>query len=201
MELSRTDHQVSPPLVAIPRHYNAAHDLIARHASRRNKVAFAQDVDGPSLTYGQLEDRVRRFAKALLQAGLRPEDRVMLCMHDTLNWPVAFLGCIYAGVIPIATNTLLTPKDYQYMLEDSRAVGLLVSSALWPQFKDILPQAVRTCWVDGEAVAPHARMDDIVSTTEPLAHAHATVSDEACFWLYSSGSTVLPRGRFTCTVT
>ena len=68
MELSRTDHQVSPPLVTIPRHYNAAHDLIARHASRRDKVAYAQDVDGPTLTYGQFEDHVKRFAKALLEA-------------------------------------------------------------------------------------------------------------------------------------
>ena len=194
MELSLTDHQVSPPLVTIPRLYNAAHDLIARHAQRRDKVAFAQDVDGPSLTFGQLEDRVQRFASALLKAGLRAEDRVMLCMHDTLNWPVAYLGCIYAGVIPIATNTLLTPKDYQYMLEDSRAVGLLVSSALWPQFKDIVPSSVRTCWVDGDDVAPHPRMDDLVSSSEPLKQPHASVSDEACFWLYSSGSTGAPKG-------
>ena len=179
----------------MPRHYNAAHDLISRHAARKNKVAFIQGSDGPSLSYGQLEDRVKRFANALIQAGLRPEDRVMLCMHDTLNWPVAFLGCIYAGVVPIATNTLLTPKDYQYMLEDSRAVGLLVSSALWPQFEHILPPSLRLCWVDGPGpTTSHPQINEQIGAHEPRPLPHATLSDEACFWLYSSGSTGAPKG-------
>ena len=199
MELSHAEFDSAIPQVTVPKAYNAAHDLIARHAQRKDKAAYIQGVQGPSLSYGQLENRVRRFASALLKAGYRPEDRVMLCMHDTLNWPVAFLGCIYAGVIPIATNTLLTPKDYQYMLEDSRAVGLLVSGALWPQFESILPETVKRCWIDGPLAAsasasPHPQMDDRIAASEPMAQPHPTVCDEACFWLYSSGSTGAPKG-------
>lgn len=199
MELSQAAFNSSVPQVTMPRAYNAAHDLIGRHASRKHKVAYLLGADGPSLSYGQLDDGVRRFATALLEAGYKPEDRVMLCMHDTLNWPVAFLGCIYAGVIPIATNTLLTPKDYQYMLEDSRAVGLLVSGALWPQFEGILPATVKRCWIDGpcatSAVASaHPQIDELIAQSAPMAQPHPTLSDEACFWLYSSGSTGAPKG-------
>ena len=53
MELSRTDHQVSPPLVSIPRHYNAAHDLIAGAGVARD--FNATDVD-PALRVGREND-------------------------------------------------------------------------------------------------------------------------------------------------
>ena len=81
---------------------------------------------------------MNRFGSGLLAMGLRMEDRVLIAMHDTTDWPVAFLGAIRAGIIPVAVNTLLTSKDYQYMLSDSRAKALIVSEALLPQFKPIL---------------------------------------------------------------
>jgi benzoate-CoA ligase len=194
MELSHADHAVQPPQVTVPRHYNAAHDLLARNRSHPDKAAYLLGTDGPALTYGDLDQRVRQFAGALRQAGLKPEDRVMLCMLDGLNWPVAFLGCIYAGVVPIATNTLLTPADYRYMLEDSRAVALLVSSALWPQFENLDLEGLSWCWVDGDAPGSMPRLEDQIQQAQALTEPHPTVSDEACFWLYSSGSTGAPKG-------
>ena len=72
---------------------------------------------------------MNRFGNHLLSLGLRMEDRILIAMHDSIDWPVAFLGAIKAGIVPIAVNTLLTPKDYEYMLSDSRAKALLVSRA------------------------------------------------------------------------
>ena len=60
--------------------------------------------------------------------GVRREERVLLLMHDTNDWPVAFLGALYAGVVPVAVNTLLTADDYAYMLAHSRAQAALVSA-------------------------------------------------------------------------
>ena len=45
---------------------------------------------------------------------------------------MAFLGALYAGIVPVAVNTLLTADDYAYMLEHSRAQAVLVSGALLP---------------------------------------------------------------------
>ena len=55
----------------------------------------------------------------------------MLCLHDSIDFPVAFLGAIKAGIVPVAVNTLLTSKDYDYMLRDSRAQVLVVSDGCW----------------------------------------------------------------------
>src|SRR5512132_3639556 len=118
--LSTADHRVSPPRIDIPREYNAAHDLIERNlkAGRADKVAFIDDAG--SITYGDLAKRVNRFANALVRLGLEQEQRIMVCMLDTVDWPTVFLGAIKAGVTPIAVNTLLTTSDYEYMLRDSR---------------------------------------------------------------------------------
>jgi len=190
VQLSSADHSSSPPRIVVPREYNAAHDLIERNlqAGRGAKVAFHDDA-GP-ITYAQLAERVNRFGSGLLAMGLRMEDRVLIAMHDTADWPVAFLGAIRAGIIPVAVNTLLTSKDYQYMLSDSRAKALVVSEALLPQFKPVL---------DGLPFLKHvivagSSFNDVLAKGSPQLAPAPTTRDDACFWLYSSGSTGMPKG-------
>ena len=138
MQLSSADHTASPPIVHIPRAYNAAHDLLARNAGRPDKVGFVDAVTGDQLTFGQLDEQAHRFANALRSQGFGPESRVLVAMLDTPQWPVVFLGCILAGVVPVAANTLLTTQDFDFMLRDSRAQGLVVSKALLPAFEPLL---------------------------------------------------------------
>src|SRR5579872_2656050 len=132
--LSTAEHRTSPPRIAIPRDYNAAHDLIERNlaAGRAGKVAFIDDRG--SYTYGELAERANRCANALVSLGLAREQRVLLCLHDTIDFPAMFLGAIKAGIVPVAGNTLLTASDYEYMLRDSRAPALFVSAPLVPTF-------------------------------------------------------------------
>jgi benzoate-CoA ligase len=190
MELSRADHSSSPPRIDVPREYNAAYDLIERNlrAGRGAKVAFHDDAG--ALTYAQLAERVNRFGSGLLAMGLRMEDRVLLAMHDTADWPVAFLGAIRAGIVPVAVNTLLTPKDYEYMLADSRAKALVVSEALLPQFKPVVEKLPFLKHV----IVTGAQFNDVLAKGKPELAPAPTTRDDACFWLYSSGSTGMPKG-------
>lgn len=197
MPLSEANHAVSPPLVTVPREYNAAFDLLARHAARGGKPAYVNAATGESITYGELADRAHRFANGLRRLGVAQETRVLLCMHDTLDWPVAFLGSILAGVVPVAVNTLLTPREFEYMLRDSRAQALLVSAALLPSFAGFIGQvdALRHVIVAGGDAGPgQLRFDAFVSTADPAPRVSATCADDPCFWLYSSGSTGAPKG-------
>ena len=66
---------------------------------------------------------MNRCANALTGLGLQREQRILLCLLDTIDFPAVFLGAIKAGIVPVAGNTLLTTKDYDYMLRDSRARG------------------------------------------------------------------------------
>jgi benzoate-CoA ligase len=200
MTLSSADHSSSPPRVDIPRNYNAAADLTERHlaAGRGDKLAYVDDAG--ALSFGALAERVDRCASALASLGLEQEHRVMIAMLDTIDWPVAFLGAIKAGVIPIAANTLLTTQDYEFMLNDSRARVLFVSEALLPQFAPLLAErAKRLRWlrhvvVSGANAQGHLAFKDLVARGEARFAAAPTLSDDACFWLYSSGSTGTPKG-------
>jgi len=196
MELSRADHSVSPPRVDVPREYNAAEDLIGRNlaAGRGGKTAYIDD--GGSYSYAELAQRVNRFASALAALGIDMEQRVMLAMLDTIDWPTAFLGAIRAGVVPVAANTLLTTKDYEFMLNDSRARVLFVSEALLPQFEPLLGKLpfLKHVVVSGKDAKGKLAFRDLLAKGKDESSAARTTSDDACFWLYSSGSTGTPKG-------
>ena len=204
MQLSRADHSVSPPLVDIPRSYNAAHDLLARNSSRPLKTAFIDAISGQRLTYGELEEQVHSFANALRAQGFAPESRVLLAMLDTPEWAVVFLGCILAGVVPVAANTLLTTPDFEFMLRDSRAQGLVVSRALLPAFAGLIGHVdtLKTVIVAGEAPETgsgqntwsYTRLAHILRVPAATKSVAKSCADDACFWLYSSGSTGTPKG-------
>jgi benzoate-CoA ligase len=197
MQPSNADHRANPPRVDIPRDYNAAHDLLLRNKSRPDKVAYIDAATGAQLTYGELAEQSHRFANALRGHGFASESRILLAMLDTLEWPVVFLGCILAGVVPVAANTLLTAKDFDFMLRDSRAHGLVVSAELWPAFRDIIGdidslEVVIVAGAQGEAA--RTTVAELVREAAATPTVAPTCSDEACFWLYSSGSTGTPKG-------
>ena len=123
-------------IASIPRVYNFAADVLERNleAGRAAKPAFI-DPRGP-WTYGQLAERIERFGAVLRSLGIRREERIVLALLDTIDWPTAFLGAIKAGVVPIPVNTLMTAEDYRFMLADSRAKALVVSEPLLSKFEN-----------------------------------------------------------------
>src|SRR5260370_5978679 len=101
------------PAAAIPRVYNFADDILRRNldAGRASKPAFI-DPRG-SWTYGELAERVLRFGHMLRNLGIAPEDRILLCLTDTIDWPTAFLGAIKAGVNPLPLESLPHHNAYR----------------------------------------------------------------------------------------
>jgi benzoate-CoA ligase len=173
----------------LPRTYNAAVDLVERNlaAGRGAKTAYLDDAG--ATTYAQLAERVDRAASALRGLGLKREQRVAIAMLDSADWAALFLGAIKAGIVPVALNTLLTPADYEYQLNDSRARALFMSSALQKSFDGIQAKCPHLKYVVSDA-----QLKELLAAAAPKAEAAPTLRDEMCFWLYSSGSTGAPKG-------
>jgi benzoate-CoA ligase len=185
---------ITPPA----EHFNFAHHLLEINAPCATKAAFVDDQG--ALTYGLLDSRVRRMATALRAMGLRREERVLLLMHDCNDWPVSFLGAMYAGLVPVAVNTLLTADDYAYMLEHSRSQAVLVSGALLPTLTAALTRSdheVQKVIVSRPLAPLHPSEVDFeafLQSHEPASKPARTHPDDPGFWLYSSGSTGRPKG-------
>ncbi len=158
------------------------------NAGRAAKLAYRDD--DRTLTYGELDGRVSRLAAALTALDIRREDRVLVLMHDTIDWPVVFLGCLYGGVVPVALNTLLTATDYAYVLAHSRAQAAFVSGALTP----VLQQAMNETAHEVKRVIVTTELPGLLAQQAPAKHAALTAADDIGFWLYSSGSTGKPKG-------
>jgi benzoate-CoA ligase len=178
--------------------FNFAQHLLDANRGRPQSLAYIDDHE--RLTYGELDERVRRMAAALLALGLRREERVLLLMHDNVDWPVAFLGALYAGVVPVAVNTLLSADDYAYILAHCRAQGALVSQALVPMLQKAMQQAphelkfIAVSHPDATFAKDAEALRDLLAANAPLRQAAATGPEDIAFWLYSSGSTGRPKG-------
>ena len=178
--------------------FNFAEYLLAANAGRGSRAAFVDDAG--TLSYGQLDDRARRVAAGLRSLGIRREERVLLLMQDSNDWPASFLGAMYAGLVPVAVNTLLTADDYAYMLEHSRAQAALVSGALLPALSAAMTKSEHELQkvIVSRPVGPlqpiQAEFESFVRAHEPMAKAASTRADDPGFWLYSSGSTGRPKG-------
>ena len=179
-------------------YYNAAEDLLGRNlvAGRGDKTAVI-DKNG-EYTYKDLYRRARQFANVLVDLGVQAEQRIVLCMHDTVAFPVCFLGAILAGVVPIPVNTRLTENDYDFILTDSRARVLVVSPDLLGAFRDQLDSHgnLNHVLIDGECSAPGPgqTLGRLIDTAPVDFHTVKTKSDDMCFWLYTSGTTGMSKG-------
>lgn len=85
-------------------------------------------VDGPvHMTYRDLHERVRTFARMLLARGVRPAERVAICSPNTYHWVVAALGTLYAGAVVVPINTRYTGSESVDVLRRSHARALVIA--------------------------------------------------------------------------
>lgn len=177
----------------LPERFNAASDLIDPNlaAGRGEKVAVI-DYRG-NTTFAELAERIDRMAGVFRASGIKREQRVLLCLLDTVDFPTVFLGAIKAGVVPVPLNTLLVADDYSWILENSAAVAVFVSEELshhWTEIAAANPQVQFISSGDG----PWRKLDDLLVDAEPVTAPADTHRDDVAFWLYTSGSTGRPKG-------
>ncbi|WHT18549.1 fatty acyl-AMP ligase [Crossiella sp. CA-258035] len=143
-----------------------------------------------TLTWRELDQRARALAAQLRQT-TAPGARVAILTPHDLNYVVAFLGCLYAGVIGVP---LFAPE---VSLHGSRLVGALADCdpEVWLATENALPQVRKL--LDGE-LAPSPKQVLAVDKVDPLAAAGfrpALVSmDDPAYLQYTSGSTRAPSG-------
>ncbi len=178
-----------------PTTFNATDWLLHRHVRDGNGDRLAVVCGDRTLTYAELSDETRRVAAGFRALGVRPEERVMLCMADGVELLTGILGAMHMGAVPVPVSTMVTGTELAGVLTDSRARILCVSAEFVDAARVALAVAteVTQVVVDGDT--------DLLGVTWSALRAagergdvYPTWEDSPAFWLYTSGTTGKPKG-------
>src|SRR5215813_10931464 len=135
--------------VRLPDRFNVAVPFVDRHLGEGRGAKVIIRTASETVTYAELAQRVNRAGNALLAAGLRPGDRVLMIVKDCPAFFYLFWGAIKAGIVPAPLNTMLRVADYAYLFEDSGCKLVAYSSEYAREVEPALrPLSVKACTVD-----------------------------------------------------
>ncbi|MDE3074410.1 MAG: AMP-binding protein, partial [Chloroflexota bacterium] len=172
----------------LPDQYNASQTFVDDNL--KHPDALAVRCEGKSYSYGQVAELVGRAGNALKELGVRMEDRVLLLLLDGPEFVASFFGAIRIGAVPIPVNTNMTAADYEYFLNDSRAVAAIVSQPLLPLLEPIRSNLKFL----NHVISTGDQFDQLLAQASPSCDVAPTGKDDVAFWLYSSGTTGFPKG-------
>jgi benzoate-CoA ligase family protein len=183
-------------VIDIPDIFNQAEFLVDRHLKEGRAKNIAIYYEDQKISYADLAAMVNRTGNALKDLGVEIENRVMLILPDCPEFLYSYLGAMKIGAVPVPVNTLASPKDYAYFLNNSRAKVLVLSQDLLPKVESVKGELkyLLHIVVVGQAPAGTLSFDKLIGGTSDKLEAAETSKDDMAFWMYTSGTTGFPKG-------
>ncbi|MGH3950419.1 MAG: benzoate-CoA ligase family protein [Pseudonocardiaceae bacterium] len=181
--------------------FNATGYLVDRHVREGNGGRTAAISPSRTLSYADLSMEVRRVAGSLRELGVRPEERVLMCMPDDVELFTAILAVMYLGAVAVPSSTMLTGPELGKLVADSRARVVLGSDAFASNVRtavDNAPDVRHVVLAEFEpeglpaGVTGH-RWDELLGAGDSGIEPYRTWADSPALWLYTSGTTGTPK--------
>ena len=173
----------------LPRELNIASFFVDRNVEEgRGERTALIDPSGPT-SYAELADLVNRCGNVLRDLGVRPEDRVLLVLGDSVEFVALWYGAQKIGAVTAEAYTFLQPKDYAYYLDYTRA-GVVVADATTEG--PVREAAAQSPWLRHVLVVDDSfeqRLADAPAALEPA----STTKDDIAIWKFTTGSTGQPK--------
>ncbi len=151
-------------------------------------------VDGETWTYGEAWERGGRLAAAFAERGLAAGDRVGLMMSNQLDYFTGLFACVRGGYAAVPMNDMLSTAEFEYMLANSGARGVLVGGGFTDTLAGVAPDTdldVQVAIEDpaGDQVPLDGALDSVEGT-----HDHPAAPGDLLLLPYTGGTTGRPKG-------
>ena len=182
--------------VDLPDIYNAATTFVDNNISEGRGGKIAIYYEDQKITYQQVFENVNRTGNALKALGIEIENRVLVILPDSPEFAYTFFGAIKIGAVAIPINPWMFSKDYEYLINDSRARAIVVHESTLPEVEKIWDNTpfLKHILVVGKARGKAKSYYDLIANASDKLAAAKTTKDDICFWGYTSGSTGSPKG-------
>ena len=177
--------------------------LIDRQAARRGTHPFLiwepHEGEPHSWSYSDFAEAVRRFAAGLQARCVGPDERVLVHLDNCPESLIAWLGCAYAGAVPVTTNARSTQDELAYFATHSRAVGAITQPAFAELVRDATPSMAWRAVTETDAGRPAAARHSGFELFSAIDGNPAALSERphdpwAPFGIqYTSGTTARPK--------
>ncbi len=174
----------------IPQRFNLADHLLDARVREGNGDRVALITDGGSLTYREVQARAHGFGHLLREAGVRPEERVLIALPDGPDFVAALFGILEIGAVVVMVNPDLPAEAIRHFLTYTRGTAAVVDAGSAPVFRELRPEAPSLRAIL-EVGTPgwEAALSAAPGTIKPF----PTHRDDAAIWLFSGGTTGRPK--------
>jgi benzoate-CoA ligase len=182
--------------VELPDTYNAATTFIDDNIKQGRGGKTAIYYRDQQITYQEVFNNVNRTANAFKDLGIEIEHRVLLILPDSPEFAYCFFGSIKIGAVAVPTNPWMFAKDYEYLINDSRARAIVVHQSTLLEIEKIAGRTpfLKHIIVVGMPRGKALSYAELLAGASDVLEAEHTTRDDVCFWGYTSGSTGSPKG-------
>ncbi|MCZ6506486.1 MAG: benzoate-CoA ligase family protein [Acidobacteria bacterium] len=179
-----------------PEIFNIADYFLDQRVREGRGDRIALRLDDRHLTYREVQILANRFGGVLRDLGVRPEERVLLLLEDGPEFVGAFFGVLKIGAVVVMVNPALEPESLAGLIDYSRASCAVVSGASLPGFAaaaERASHAIRILTV-GAKDGSHTGFETASEEVDDRLETFRSHRDDAAIWLFSGGTTGLPKG-------
>jgi len=194
----------------LPAQFNIAYACVRQHVeqNRGRKTALIIEDDklgSRELSYEQLDLLSGRFVYTLKELGLSSDDRVLIRLPNSVDYPVSFFACMKHGAVAVPTSTLLSAAEVAYLAKDSGAKALVIDKSMWSELKSIFNECAQleSVLLAGSGDMPldiHGLavqvldMEKLLSSNPVIDTIVASSPNDPAYLVYTSGTTGYPKG-------
>lgn len=196
--------------IKVPEFLNIGVACTSKHlgSAKENNIAMVIEdskLGESEISYKELSTASDRFANFLRSLGIDVRDRVLICLKNSLAYPISFFGTMKAGSIAVPTSTLLSGTEVKYLATDSQAKAIVLSASMYENLLPYLENLdnLRHIIIAGVANTDAFQqpksiniyaLDEILESFDATPNHYNSRSGEPAYLVYTSGTTGFPKG-------